>query len=419
MNQSVIIIGAGIIGATTALTLSRAGYQVTICDAGEPGGEQAASYGNGGWISPASIIPMSMPGLWKQIPGFLLDRSSPLTLDWKALPALTPWLSRFLLSGATKRRASRTAKQLSWLLHDAPDRHATLAESLAKRDLIVQNGLIYAYPDRQAFEAEAFSWQLRRENGVRYSEWNEAKLRERLPAIDPCYTFAVHATDGAHCANTGDYVISILDAACSNGAVYIQDNVASISGKTKPAHATLSSGVRLSADHIVLAAGIHSAKLMKGCGLSVPMTSERGYHVTLEGEDTPFDTPVMPSTGKMANTPTQMGLRLAGQVELAAIDKAPDWKRSQVLLDHALKTYPYLRGKDLSRAKLWMGHRPSPADCKPLIGNFGAEPRIIAAFGHAHTGIAAAPKTAELVQAWIEGKAPPQSEAFSPKRFGL
>ncbi len=97
MTGNVIVVGAGIIGSTTALRLAEAGLKVTLCDGAEPGGEQSASYGNGGWISPASIIPMSMPGLWRQVPGFLLDRNGPLTLDWKSVPRLTPWLMRFCL----------------------------------------------------------------------------------------------------------------------------------------------------------------------------------------------------------------------------------------------------------------------------------------------------------------------------------
>ena len=71
-----VVIGAGIVGACTALELLKAGQQVTILEPGLPGGEQAASYGNGCWLSPMSVIPPAMPGLWKKVPGFLADRKS-------------------------------------------------------------------------------------------------------------------------------------------------------------------------------------------------------------------------------------------------------------------------------------------------------------------------------------------------------
>lgn len=95
MTGKVIVVGAGIVGATTALRLAEAGWDVVLCDGNAPGSEAGASYGNGGWISPASIIPMSMPGLWRKVPGFLLDRNGPLTIDWTSLPQLAPWLLRF------------------------------------------------------------------------------------------------------------------------------------------------------------------------------------------------------------------------------------------------------------------------------------------------------------------------------------
>ena len=65
----VVVIGAGIIGAVSAVELLRDGHQVTIVEPGEPGGDQAASYGNGCWLSPSSVLPVSAPGLWKKVPG--------------------------------------------------------------------------------------------------------------------------------------------------------------------------------------------------------------------------------------------------------------------------------------------------------------------------------------------------------------
>jgi D-amino-acid dehydrogenase len=401
MTGNVIVVGAGIIGSTTALRLAEAGLKVTLCDGSEPGGEQSASYGNGGWISPASIIPMSMPGLWRQVPGFLLDRNGPLTLDWKSVPRLTPWLMRFLLAGATKSRVTKTAAKLNWLLNDGPKRHLELASKTGQEHLIVQKGLLYAYPDRAAFEAEALSWQLRRDNGVLFDEWQEAELRERIPALGGNFRFAIHVREAEKA-----------------GVHRIRKNVVRVLTGVSP-RVVFENSESIAADHIVLAAGIHSGSIMRDLGLYVPMQSERGYHVTLPMAELPFDIPIMPSTGRMGNTPTNMGLRLSGQVELATVEKAPDWRRSEVLLKHALASYPNLAKQDLQHLKLWMGHRPSPADGVPVIGKLTQHQGIVAAFGHGHIGIAAAPKTAEIVLDAINNVPPSDSVcAFSPARFG-
>lgn len=417
MTGNIIVVGAGIIGSTIALRLAEAGLKVTLCDGSTPGGEQSASYGNGGWISPASIIPMSMPGLWRKVPGFLLDRNGPLTLDWKSVPRLTPWLLRFLWAGATKSRVTKTAAKLNWLLNDGPKRHLELAKRTGQEHLIVQKGLIYAYPDRAAFEAEQLSWQLRRENGVLFEEWQEAELRDRIPALGSNYRFAVHVTEGAHCLDTGSYVAGIVAQAEKSGVYFNKKNVLRVLTGVSP-RVVLDDNETIAADYIVIAAGIHSKRIMGDLGIDVPMESERGYHVTLPLNELPFDIPIMPSTGRMGNTPTNMGLRLSGQVELATVDKAPDWRRSEVLLRHALASYPNLAKEDMQQMKLWMGHRPSPADGIPLIGKFARQPGIIAAFGHGHVGIASAPKTAEIVLDAINNVTCQNAREFSPARFG-
>src|SRR2546421_478410 len=154
----IAVIGAGIVGAATAWELVKDGHDVTLIEPGEPGGRQAASYGNGAWISPASIIPMSMPGLWRKVPGFLLDANGPLVLRWTALPTMAPWLLRFLAAGWTVEKVEHTARLLASILRDSPQRHVVLSNEIGKPDYIRRTGLFYAYPDRKAFCDDALAW---------------------------------------------------------------------------------------------------------------------------------------------------------------------------------------------------------------------------------------------------------------------
>ena len=150
-----LIIGGGIVGACTALELARAGHAVTLIDTGEPAGRQSASYGHGCWISPASVVPMSTPGLWKKLPGYLLNRHGPLVIRWRHFPRLVPWLLRFLWAGSSVPRVEATARALDRLLHDSPEHHQALSREIGAPELIRREGLHSAYPDRQAFEAES------------------------------------------------------------------------------------------------------------------------------------------------------------------------------------------------------------------------------------------------------------------------
>jgi D-amino-acid dehydrogenase len=105
--------------------------------------------------------------------------------------------------------------------------------------------------------------------------------------------------------------------------------------------------------------------------------------------------PIMPSDGRMANTLTSHGLRLAGQVELARPGDPPNWARADVLLAHARRTYPSLNQDERRRnPSRWMGHRPSTPDGLPVIGASPQCQGLWYACGHGHVGLAAAARTA-------------------------
>ncbi|CAN7684614.1 NAD(P)/FAD-dependent oxidoreductase [Neorhizobium sp. LjRoot104] len=398
----VVVIGAGIVGASTALELLKDGHEVTIVEPEQPGGRHAASYGNSGWLSPASIIPMSMPGLWRKVPGYLADPSGPLTIRWRHLVRLAPWLLRFMLAGSTAAKVERTARILASLLHDAPARHEVLAEKIGRPDLIRRKGLLYVYPDRAAFEAEAFAWRLRRDNDVSYRELSSAELYELEPNLAARYSFAAFVEDGGHCADPGGYVAAIVDHAVYLGAQRINARATgfNLAGNRL-------SGVRTGAgivacDKAVIAAGIHSKNLAALAGDTIPMQSERGYHVVIPYDLARGEMPIMPSDGRMGNNPTLAGLRIAGQVELASVEARPNWSRAEILLKHAKETYPALSGISEDRnIDRWMGHRPSTADGLPVIGYSKSSEDIVHAFGHGHVGLAAGPVSGALVAGLI------------------
>ena len=276
-------------------------------NSGEPGGPQAASYGNGAWLSPASVVPMSMPGLWRKVPGFLLDRDGPLTIRWTMLPRLMPWLARFILAGATIGKVEATARALSSLLHDAPERHAALAAEIGQPGLIRRTGLLYAYPNREAFLAEALAWRLRRDNGVGWVELGARELREREPALATRYGFGALVEAGAHCTDPGAYVAALAAHAVAHGAQLRRAAATGFEIENGRLRSVLTSDGTIACDRAVICAGIRSKALARDAGDAVPLESERGYHVVIEGSGVVLETPVMPSDGKMANTRRERG----------------------------------------------------------------------------------------------------------------
>lgn len=419
MSQ-VVVIGAGAVGACCALALLADGHDVTVVEPGVAGGDQAASFGNGGWLGTASVVPMSLPGLWKRIPGYLFDPDGPLVIRVGALPGLAPWLWRFVAAGHRIERVERTARALAALLHDAPARHAALAKAAGLEQLIVQAGLTYVYPSRAAFEAEALAWRLRADQHVAWCELGRAYLERQVPGLSPAYRFGVEVPSGGHCRDPGAYVAGLVALACARGARRITARATGLAlerGRLKAVRTALG---ELPADAVVISAGIDSAPLARAGGSVIPLESERGYHVVLPAAGIEMKTPLMPSDGKMAVTLTTTGLRISGQVELAPRHAPADWRRADVLVRHARRMFPQADWPESSQPLTrWLGHRPSTPDGLPVLAASASCPQVFCAFGHGHVGLAAAPASAELIADLVSGR-PPRIDPspYCVSRFG-
>ncbi|MGH7041229.1 MAG: NAD(P)/FAD-dependent oxidoreductase [Acetobacteraceae bacterium] len=415
----VVVIGAGIIGAASALELLRDGHRVTLVEPGDPGDVQAASYGNGCWLSTASVVPMSAPGIWRKVPGWLADPLGPLTIRWRHLPRLLPWLARFLRAGATEERVMATGRALRPLIADCPERHRRLAEEAGVGHLIQRQGLLYVFPSRAAFEAEALAWRVRRANGVDWIELDADELRQFEPVLDRRYTFGVFVASGGHCLDPGAYVAALVAHAVALGAALRRTRATGFRIEAGRLRAVRTEAGEIAAERAVIAAGAWSRALAAAAGDQVPLETERGYHATIAHPEVAPRHPVMPSDGKMSVTPMAQGLRLAGQVELAGLTAAPNWRRARILRDFAHTLFPGLaREMADARVQVWMGHRPSIADGLPSIGPASGCADVVHAFGHGHIGLAAGATTGRLVADLVGGRHPAIDPApYAPGRF--
>nr|WP_272874686.1 FAD-binding oxidoreductase [Roseomonas haemaphysalidis] len=420
VNRHVAVIGAGIEGAASAIELLRAGHRVTILEPGMPGGEQAASYGNAGWLSSHSVLPPSGPGLWKQVPGFIADPLGPLAIRWPHLPRSAPWLLRYLAAGWTEERVRGIAAALRPLLKDSPVLHGALAREAGVPGLIEHKGLMNAWHARAGFEGEAMGWRIRRQLGISWTEVEGAALRDMEPDLDPAYTFAVLTEEAGRCLAPGRYIAALVAHAQRGGAALrpVAASGLRLEGESLRGVA-LADGSMLDCDAAVICCGIRSAPLAAQAGDRVPLQTERGYHVMLQGASVGPRHSVSLGAAKMVVNSMQDGLRTAGQVEIAATDAPPDWRRAEILRDHLLRSFPGLpRPFPEERVKLWMGHRPSTPDGLPCLGPSRRSPHVVHAFGHGHVGLVAGARTGRLVAQLLSGQPPEIPLApFSAARF--
>ncbi|MBR1212863.1 FAD-dependent oxidoreductase [Bradyrhizobium sp. JYMT SZCCT0180] len=417
-GRHVAIIGAGAVGVISAIEALRDGHRVTLIDPGEPGGTQAASYGNAGWLSSHSVIPPAEPGTWKKVPGYLMDPLGPLAIRWSYLPKALPWLIKYLLSSWTEAQVEKTARALRDLLKDAPLLHKQLAEEAGVPELIERRGVMHVFPSRAPFDGD-LGWRIRKRVGIEWLELTEDEMRQREPDLHPRYKFGVVVEEAGHCRDPGCYVAALGAHAIALGAKRVAAKATGLKLDGNKLIAVITESGEIPCDAAVVAAGAHSRRLTASIGDPLPLETERGYHVMIEHPESGPRSSMMASDAKMVVNWTDKGLRAAGTVEIAGLDAEPNWKRAEILRDNLFSMFPKLpKNIPASRIKTWFGHRPSMPDGRPCIGYARATRDVVYAFGHGHVGLVGSARTGRLVAQLLSGK-PPEIplDPFAPSRF--
>ncbi len=409
----IIVIGAGVVGLAVAWHLARAGGEVTILDPDEPAA--GASSGNAGAISGGSVAPLAMPGVLRQVPGMLLNPAGALRIPPGYLPRLIPWLARFV-AAARPARVAEIAQALSLLQHGAAEEHRAMLAAEGAAELMRETGQLQLYFDEKHFAKDAAGWKLREEYGQQVTLLRGAALHDFQPGLSPAYQLGVFSPDQGASTNPRRHAETFLRGAQRMGAVLLRGAARAIMTENGRAVGVATDAGPLRAEHVVLAAGAWSATLLRPLGYSIPLESQRGYHVMLPAPGLTLARPVVAADRKAFFSPMEMGLRIAGTVEFGGLTRAPDPRRAAYLLDDARRVFPGIstEGSD----GFWMGHRPCLPDSLPVIGPVARWPGLWCAFGHGHLGLTGSAPTGALLARAMLGPAPNIPLApYAPERF--
>ncbi|OSQ50585.1 NAD(P)/FAD-dependent oxidoreductase [Marivita geojedonensis] len=413
MQKHVIVIGAGIVGVSTAIWLRRFGQDVTIVDRDRPG--QAASYGNAGLLAASAMVPVTTPGLITKAPKMVLDPDSPLFVRWSYLPRIAPWLVRYL-KHANDRDTKRIAASLTEITADTVAQHFALTDGLKAREFLTKSDYVYAYGSRVEFEDDRYAWDLKRQYGFPPTLIEGPDVQD----YDPCFGSAIRCLavvkDHGFVIDPGGYVAALASDFEAMGGRIVQASVEDIETSDPSRPRVVTTQGPFDCDAAVVASGAWSKQLMTRLGLSIPLESERGYHIVMKNASGGPRTPSMITSGKFVATPMKAGLRCAGIVELGGLEAGPSEAPFALLRRKIKSAFPDL---EFDGEETWMGHRPATTDSLPLIGEV-RNTGVYTAFGHQHVGLTAGPKTGRLVAGLISDQPSNQDLApFSPHRFGL
>jgi D-hydroxyproline dehydrogenase len=409
-QDTIAVIGAGIIGAAVAFALAREGREVLLLDRAEPG-VAGASFGNVGHIAAELVQPLPSVGLlcgfWREL--FCFDGA----LDLPARQALRmlPWMRRF--AAAAFRRADNTRELAPLVLPAAAEWARWLAE-IGRPDLLRRHGHYEIGFGHRAAARLGSQARAMAQLGIDSRAVPAPQLLPLQRAARADTAAGLWFPDSAHVLDPLEAVRAFTAAALARGArlrifdvaaLQVSGDMVEIRGDQPP----------LRVGGAVVCAGMGSATLLAPFGLHAPLQAVRGYHIELPGHAAFFDAPVVYTDGHVLVTPMAGRLRASSYMEFAAPDAPPD-PRKNARLRQRMRALGYACDSD---GPSWVGARPVLPDYLPGIGRAPGPARVFYAIGHQHIGLTLAPITGELLADAVAGrKSRHPVAAFDLRRFG-
>jgi D-amino-acid dehydrogenase len=398
--MKIAVIGAGIVGLSTATALRHEGHDVAVLDRLPPG--EACSFGNSGAMARYQALPMSTPGILWKVPGYLSDPLGPLVLRARYFPQLVPWLIRFI-NASSASRFPKILDALVSLMGRSYEDWDALIERAQLQAMFRNDGALSLYRTKEARDHSWPLWQMLVDRGARVQEVDEVRLREMEPAAPRDYHVGVFDPDYRRALDPHQVCVQLATYFQRIGGKIFRENVAELTLESKRVTSLRTNKGQHTFDTLVICAGAWSTELTKRLGHNVPLESARGYHVTLR------DAGIMPnrvlfiSDMRMSLTPMTSGLRLGGSIEFAGLHTPPNFDRPAGQLKKLLRIYPELHTGDHTK---WAGDRPLLPDSLPIIDRCSRYTNVVYAFGHGQYGLALAAATGRLVSEIVAGRSP-------------
>ncbi len=402
--MQVVVIGAGIIGVTTAYFLRRDGHEVTVVER-RSGVAQETSFANAGVMAPSYVAPWSQPGMPTKVLAYLFRPEAPIVFRPSLDPALWRWIVRWLRECRLERFTRNKARMQRLAFYSQAE--LRVLRALHQLEYEQTTGYLQLFRTHAEVERSAVTRKLLTELGVSHRLLGTAEAHALEPALHAPTRLAgaLHLPDD-ETGNCAFFAQQLKDIAIRDG-VDFRFNVAvqSLQFEQQRISGLRTESGNIGGDVFVVAAGIESAAMLRPLGIRVPMQPVKGYSATAAitaFEHAPYLS-VMDETYKVAITRMGKWLRIAGTAELGT--------RGMQLRDSALRTllkvaqdwFPY--AASYGKSRFWIGARPMLPDGPPVLGKTPIA-NLYVNTGHGSTGWVMACGSARVVADVIAGKMP-------------
>jgi D-hydroxyproline dehydrogenase len=408
-QDTVAVVGAGVIGAAAAFALAREGRRVLLLDRAEPG-VAGASFGNAGHIACEALQPLPSPallfGFWRELFCF----GGRLDLPPRQVLRMWPWIRRF--AAAAFRREENT-RHLAPLVLPATAVWARWLEEIDRPELLRRHGHYEIEFGRDAAARVRESARIMAPLGIKTRPVSAEQLLPLQRAAKAKIAAGLWYEDSAHVIDPLAAVQAFVAAAVARNATLRRLEARALRPRGDKIE-ILSDGPTLVVDAAVVCAGVASQPLLAPFGLNAPLQAGRGYHVEIPGHAPFLDAPVVYSREHLIVTPMSGRLRATSYLEFRAAD-APADPRKPKRLRRMLRAQGYSCESD---GDSWVGSRPVLPDYLPGIGRALGTAKLFYAVGNQHIGLTTAPATGDLIADLVAERAPRiPIAAFDLRRF--
>jgi D-amino-acid dehydrogenase len=366
----ILVLGAGVVGLTTAYYLRRDGYQVTVVDANEGVG-LATSYANGGQLSYSYVAPLAGPGVISKLPPWLLRDDSPLRFRPTLDPDQWRWCIRFL-SACTRQQSDLTTLRLLRLSFLSRALMHLFLEHEPQIDFdYARSGKLVLHRDAKSLDSARDLLEYQRSLGC----------EQAVLTVEECVRLEPALSELAKVLKGGIYTESEESADCYRFCLGLECRLREDGVKfqlgTRVTHLKRSGDAcvrvfaekdELQADQIVLALGAESASLLKSLNIRLPLYPLKGYSLTLPVAENAAAPRVSVTDFQRKVVYARMGgrLRVAGMADLTGRQPKVDPARVATLRSEAEEAFP--DAGDYQAAEVWAGLRPATPKGTPILG---------------------------------------------------
>ena len=417
--MKIIILGAGVIGTSSAYYLAKAGHEVTVLER-QPAAALETSYANAGEVSPGYSAPWAGPGVPLKAIKWLMMEHSPLAIRPSLDPQMWRWVTQMLMNCTTQRYEINKGRMLRMAEYSRDVLQQLRSDTGIHYDERTQ-GTMQLFRDQAQLDGAATDIEILKRYDVPYEVLDKDACFKHEPALKKVAHKFVGALrlPGDETGDCFKFTQNLAQLATELGVKFeygVQIERLLFAGDQINGIQT-SSGVR-KADHYVLALGSYSSIMLRELGIKIPVYPIKGYSITVPITDAAGapESTVMDESYKVAITRLGDRIRVGGTAEISGYStKLYDARRAT--LDHSL-TDLFPRGGALSKATFWCGLRPMTPDGPPVIGRTRL-PNLFLNTGHGTLGWTMACGSGQFLADLLSGKQPAIStEGLFMDRYG-